>query len=84
MKDKLRDVHLNSCLLCSKLDNSVLNTMELGGCCGVCIDCTLKGAPRKGLKFERRQSLRTTQWPGRSEKAIAYCYRSPISSSPSS
>jgi hypothetical protein len=23
MKDKLRDVHLNSCLICSKLDNSV-------------------------------------------------------------
>ena len=52
VKDELRDLQLNSCLICSKLDDRVLNPTELGGCCGICIDCTLKGASRNGLKSE--------------------------------
>ncbi len=53
VKGELKDehctsVHLNSCLICSKLDGGI-NPKELGGCCGICIDCTLKGASKNVL-----------------------------------
>jgi hypothetical protein len=53
VKDELKDengtsLHLSSCLICSKLDDEI-NPKELGGCCGICIDCTLKGASKNVL-----------------------------------